>query len=575
MEDLKKALAKADENFLISISNKGIYKRACKDVEGAMLFSHEENGFTLVEIGSETVTVKPDIENSVCTCVARGICRHIIGALILLRNSLSEEELSQNKEEIKEDTVVPENVSKPEKTTTALKDIDKINACAEECLEVLGSILRQGLVRVPETAPENLEVCAVRCHALKMADAERILRELSGRLSDCLERRASFSRELFTEKFCECVRMLERLSESDINQEDLGVFKQTYSLYGGNLTILPIGQRRITGGEYEGNIYYFLNMDENSEQRFMSLLDLHPVFYANTRSGMFSNISPWGMSATLSSMMKKKMVLSNAKVSGGKLSTSGETSLVMHTNANLDCTEVHDLICTDFTEILVKLAEKEPQNELERMFFVSPERCVSSEFDKYSQTYIMTVEDGKHHRIKVRAKYREETRNFIALLEKIGKTMLENPDKRYTLLATAYIDENGLNLFPIEVYDFINPEIEDYEIPEKYRILENTQYSGYILDLAGEISDYIEITLQCGLQSDIKPDRKLEDTAFNYGMKGLSIMTASFMESASVYRHTTENNCREILHDMAELDLYLKNARKKLETVSAMQKLKQ
>ena len=89
MEKLKKALLFADENFLISLSNKGTYKRACKDIEQETPdFDLNEDSAT-VRTGGETCTICVPLAESKCTCVSRGICRHIVGAIITLRNNIN------------------------------------------------------------------------------------------------------------------------------------------------------------------------------------------------------------------------------------------------------------------------------------------------------------------------------------------------------------------------------------------------------------------------------------------------------------------------------------------------------
>ena len=587
MNEIKKALASADENSIIELANKGIYKRACKDIDGIKPEFTENPDNITVSLGGETVTVKAPLSECKCSCVSRTVCRHIIGAILLLKDVFKDETIPE------EDTKSPENTGevkapetpkedkksdkKPDKKDDELseKDIAKINSCARQSLNTLGDIIRRGLVRIPESAPENLEIAAVQCHSLRMADAERALRELGGRLSDCIERRASFSIKSFAGKFCNCVKMLTNLCRDDISAKDLGVFRQTYETYKGNLTILPIGQRTVAGGEYEGEIYYFLNMDENAEKRFLSVSDLRPVFYESTNkyfSRYTPKILPWGMGNTLSSMMRSKMVLGNAKINNGKISTSQETQLLMHTKANIDCNEVKNIICTDFRKIITDIAEKDPQNETESMFFVHPAKCISGDFDKYSQTYNMVIEDFGGRRVTVSAQYRAETKKFIELLEKTGKSMLDNPDRDYVILASAYIDDGKLRLFPIDIYDFIDTYApEEYTLPEEYAEFEkNMPYCSVILNLLDEIQDRLEITLQCGLQSDLKNNHKLENLAFNYGLKGLSILTAGFMSSAEVYRHGTDSVIEDILRDMCSLDEYIKLTRKKLEIMSAL-----
>lgn len=585
MEELKKALAFADENFLVGLSNKGTYKRACKDTDGAEPdFDLGENSAT-VRTGGETCTINVPLTESKCTCVARGICRHIIGAVLILKNNITLDVTAEIHETVPEETpaekpepVAEVNEKKEEKKKEQVseRDTEKIHKCVKQCLETLGSILKYGLVRIPDNLPDVIEASAVRCHSLKMADAERALRETGSNLSDCIARRASFNIESFTAKLCRCIAVLEILETDCIETEQLGTFRQTYTAYNGKLDIMPIGQRSIKGSEYEGEIYYFLNMDVYAEHRFMSLSDLRPVFYDDTKRHFRGVTYPWGMDSPMKDMMHHEMKLANAKISGGKLSSSQETQILSVCKAVLDCDEIRDIIYTDFRKLAIEISEKNPENELEKLCFVQPEKCVESMFDKYSQQYIIILEDVKGNSISVRAKYRSETKNFIKLLESIGEKMLEKPDKNYVFLASAYIYEGELTLFPIEIYDFIKPPVsEEYELPEKYENIDvSAVYADRILSLFSEVNDMICVTVRGGLQADIKNDHKLENIAFNYGLKGLSRLIGEFMQCASSYRHSIDGNSTDILFKMREIDEYIRQGKKRLEIITSLYNMK-
>ena len=88
MNELTKALSLADEDFLISLANKGIYKRAGKDIEGISPEITDNGNSAEVKIGGETVTVKVPLTDCKCTCVSRTVCRHIIGALLIMKNTI-------------------------------------------------------------------------------------------------------------------------------------------------------------------------------------------------------------------------------------------------------------------------------------------------------------------------------------------------------------------------------------------------------------------------------------------------------------------------------------------------------
>lgn len=69
------------EERLIGISNRGIYKRAVRDLEAADKISAVyENGMLKVDIGDISVLLDRDIAKSRCSCPSKVICRHIVAA---------------------------------------------------------------------------------------------------------------------------------------------------------------------------------------------------------------------------------------------------------------------------------------------------------------------------------------------------------------------------------------------------------------------------------------------------------------------------------------------------------------
>ncbi|MCM1178834.1 MAG: hypothetical protein NC347_01155 [Clostridium sp.] len=77
-----------DEEYLIGISNKGIVKRANKDMEAGIvcrLMECEEENRWQVAVGEEQVTVALPVAESICSCPSRNICRHVIQAVLYLQ----------------------------------------------------------------------------------------------------------------------------------------------------------------------------------------------------------------------------------------------------------------------------------------------------------------------------------------------------------------------------------------------------------------------------------------------------------------------------------------------------------
>lgn len=665
MEELKKALAEADEAYLVGMSNKGIYKRACKDIEGAQVDVEYAENTANVSLCGETCKITVPLWESSCSCPSRSVCRHIIGAVLRLKQELSdtqeeeeEEEISKAPETMSEElrrtlcNVTPSAIKRalgkelaktvqdvqagrisltessilsaalPDGTAVRLLHPLEFSTCAchrkelcshkaaailawqtaqgllkpqdlleqaqalseseasnireisESAQEVLCEVLRWGLVRLPDNLHEHLEVAAVQCHSAKMADGERLLRDLGSRLNDCRERRAAFSADIFLQRFCECAAYLEAMQQEQLSEASLGAFRRRYNTYEGDLEILPIGQRTMHGGEYEGEVYYFLNMDENADDRFLSFSDLRPVFYENTgKRSRYTAAVPWNLNVPLRTAMRSKMVLKNAKISDGKLSSSGETLVMQSSAANLDCDEIRRLVYTDFRKLAVDIAEKQSESELQRLCFVHPSACADSGFDKHGQAFCMTLYDAMQNRIAVKAKYTAKQKDFIATLEQFGTKMTEQPDIAYVLLCSAYFEDGHLCLFPIEIYDFIrlSDSHENWQLPERFAP-EQGRYAGRILRIFEDAQTYLCEVFQSGLQSAYGTDtgKKLAERAADYGLHGLSKRLAAFAECVEGYRHSTQEDCRQALRNAAGMMEYLQVGRRKLDVLSAI-----
>ena len=580
MNEIQKAVLKADEEYLISWGNKGIYKRALKDTEEMTAeFEIKDENSAVVNVSGETVTLYSELEKSTCSCVSRTVCRHIVGAVLLMKKSLPEgEEVSseENKEPEAVKTVADnaektkksaKDIKKEEKTAVkeeekkalSEKDISKINKCAASISELLKDILVKGITRLPPDVPDSLEVAAVRCHSLKMADAERKLRELSGRLREYTGRKASFDIEIFTSRFLNCALYLKKLMSENITEEMLGTFRKSYEEQTEDISILPVGEREVTGGDYTGNIYYFLDVTKGHDAEFLSFSDLRPSFYDSVKRKAPS-IVPWDLQVPLKSMMRSRMVLKNAKINEGRLSSSKDTKVLSSEDADLDCDEVRGRIICDFRKLAFMLTENDSDRELDRLFFINPEKCTDSRFDKLSQKYIMTLEDKNENVVYVTVKYSEGMKKYIELLENIGNNIIKNDIRNFTMLVIANIVDGELSLFPVEYYDFITPPpYEEFCVPYE-QVDVDPEYPGMLLGIMSGIKRNTELVLQCGLSSGISPDEEMFEEVSELGMKGLAERYGEFLELAKGYRHLTEDNGGMILEKMAEVERYVEVA---------------
>ncbi len=89
--DWKDRLEDVDDDYLIGLSNKGIVKRAYKDKEEVKAEIGDVGEEASVKVGTETVTVRFPLGESKCTCPSRSMCRHVVQAILVLRESCMKE----------------------------------------------------------------------------------------------------------------------------------------------------------------------------------------------------------------------------------------------------------------------------------------------------------------------------------------------------------------------------------------------------------------------------------------------------------------------------------------------------
>ena len=104
MSSLQQALSEADENYFIGISNKGIYKRACKDLENIDVSVQYQDDSAEVTLSGETCMIKNPLWESSCSCPSRSVCRHLIAAMLWLKEN-SNSDTDEPEERLSEEEI--------------------------------------------------------------------------------------------------------------------------------------------------------------------------------------------------------------------------------------------------------------------------------------------------------------------------------------------------------------------------------------------------------------------------------------------------------------------------------------
>lgn len=86
LTDIREAVVRYDEDALSALANRGLLRRAAKDLEGAQITCVEETADSFrIDTGEAVVTLLLPLQASRCTCPANGICRHILLAVLWLQ----------------------------------------------------------------------------------------------------------------------------------------------------------------------------------------------------------------------------------------------------------------------------------------------------------------------------------------------------------------------------------------------------------------------------------------------------------------------------------------------------------
>ncbi len=102
MKDWKKLLQAVSEDYLTGLTNKGIVKRACKDLEQTDVCLKEKESCLTVRVGDTTCSLVFPLGESKCSCPSVSICRHIVMAVLYAKGRYGSEDKGEEEEAQKE-----------------------------------------------------------------------------------------------------------------------------------------------------------------------------------------------------------------------------------------------------------------------------------------------------------------------------------------------------------------------------------------------------------------------------------------------------------------------------------------
>lgn len=108
-QQLLDQLARFDEDAFVALANRGLFRRALKDLEkqAGVLVNDSDEGLT-VAIAEHRITVDArGPSHALCTCPASGVCQHIVAAAITLKRLAEEASEVTAAPEVSDDVLAP------------------------------------------------------------------------------------------------------------------------------------------------------------------------------------------------------------------------------------------------------------------------------------------------------------------------------------------------------------------------------------------------------------------------------------------------------------------------------------
>ena len=150
--------------------------------------------------------------------------------------------------------------------------------------------------------------------------------------------------------------------------------------------------------------------------------------------------------------------------------------------------------------------------------------------------------------------------------------MLKEKQKNYVLLAQGYIDHGRLTLFPIEVYDFIDPP-DNVPVPVENDTDQDYGMCSELLDATEETDKRIVTAMECGVNSVIADEHA--QSIRQCGLEELAKRYEFFTKLCENARHTTADKSLDIFTAAGNTMRYIRLCTQKLALFSAINNMEE
>jgi hypothetical protein len=292
-----------------------------------------------------------------------------------------------------------------------------------ECRELLTTLMRTGLARLPQSYSAELETLAVAAHSGNLPEVERSLRGIQGELELFFKRHVRFSMHELVDRVTRLYLALDLLERQTLpvwQQAQLaGAFRTKYFTVP-RLQLYGLGAEPWeTRSGYRGITYYMYSVDD---KEIYTYSDVRAVYYDNNEfsfSQHYADFTPWLANLTMKQFAESQMEFHSIKVNSERRLSSGEGAKL----TVMPRSGIEELELGAYSHTIASIREHpsdkptlfaEPR---ERLIFIRLAKVTNTVFDKDSQSLLFTVEDEAGERLELALPYQADWASAIKRLE--------------------------------------------------------------------------------------------------------------------------------------------------------------
>ena len=383
-----------EENFLISLTNKGIYNRALKDFKNIKNIKIEE-AEDKIKISFDNIEIffTESIKETKCNCPSQNICKHIIIALLYIK-------------ELTKDFKIELQVEKKFEEINNIKNKIIDSNILEFSKNFIENIFAKGFYACNEKDFDKAEQIATKLNINNMPELSKLFRSLSLNIDAMLNKKILFNK-IFTmhtiSKIYNTIRAIENAKKSKDDKTFKLLTGEIKSEYIGENSgeFIGLGAYPLISSSYLGLTSILYNLNSKKIYFFSHVV---PTFYDNSKNSYddilynYRKKIHWENNISIEDISKHKIKLTNYKINNEeRISDSKKTSAIL--NKRIDYNFLKNIIkdCNlfisnydDLKNIDFKYNYFNNKNKV-KFFIVEFQKIENINFDKVNQILFFDI----------------------------------------------------------------------------------------------------------------------------------------------------------------------------------------